>query len=74
LKTYVGRVATGIITSNSEVNSNSIVWESGTNPSPAPVAAGDAPTGGGNVASPGGTTSATSNGYQSCGSGYQITN
>jgi prepilin-type N-terminal cleavage/methylation domain-containing protein len=66
LKAYVGRVATGIIVPISEVYSNSIICETGTNSSPATVGAADIPTGGGNLNAVVSPTTATVNGYQTC--------
>jgi prepilin-type N-terminal cleavage/methylation domain-containing protein len=71
LKAYVGRISTGVITSISEVYSNSIVCESEPKPIPFSVATASAPTGNVTVV---GTTSATTNGYQSCVSSFQIAN
>jgi prepilin-type N-terminal cleavage/methylation domain-containing protein len=74
LKAYVGRVATGIIVPISEVYSNSIVCETGTNSSPASIASADIPTGGGNINSVVSPTTATVNGYQTCAAGSLIAN
>ena len=72
LKAYVGRISTGVITSISEVYSNSIVCES--EPKPAPFTIGNAEWPTGNVTVVATATSATVNGYQTCVSSFQIAN
>ena len=72
LKAYVGRISTGVISSISEVYSNSIVCESEPKPAPYTIAAGDYPTG--NVTAVVTPTTATVNGYQTCVGTFQIAN
>lgn len=72
LKTYIGRISTGLITSIGEVYSNSIVCESEPKPAPYNIVAADHPTG--NVTVVVTPTTATVNGYQTCSTTFQIAN
>ena len=72
LKAYVGRISTGVITSISEVYSNSIVCESEPKPAPFTIGTAEWPTG--NVTAVVSPTTATVNGYQTCVSSFQIAN